>query len=350
MSQLELIATPEDITHAYRLLLQREPDPSGFTHFRDWIRPGNVSTGDLARVFLCSEEFTKRSASIGGTNSVQRPLPTSNTLPCRACTYDDIESTPFRYWSQRLGLPPGHLHRKAWEWCYITQALSERELFGPGRRGLGFAVGREPMTSLYTSMGCEILATDLEAARADEQGWIEGNQHAASVEHLNKAGLCSPELFEANARFRPVNMLEIPSDLANFDFLWSSCALEHLGSLRAGIDFVLCAMNCLRPGGIAVHTTEFNVDSEVDTIETGHDVIYRKRDFLELADELRANGHEIEPFDFRTGNSDADLYIDEPPYTGKVHLKLRIGGFASTSFGLIIRRGLGTAATGKSTR
>jgi hypothetical protein len=348
MSQRGLTATVDDVTHAYRLLLEREPDAAGLAHFQDWIRNGTVSTGEVARVILNSTEFVTRSGTIGATEDLPRPLPSASMLDCRACTQRDIESPNFRYWAQRLGLLPGDLHRKPWEWCYITQALWERGALGLGRRGLGFAVGREPLTSLYTSMGCEILATDLETASADERGWVEGNQHATGVEQLNTAGLCSPELFDANARFRTVNMLDIPPDLADFDFLWSSCALEHLGGLPQGIDFVLNAMNCLRPGGIAVHTTEFNVDSDRRTVESGNAVIYRKRDFLQLVEELRARGYAIEPFDFDTGASEADLHVDEPPYAGKVHLKLRIGGFASTSFGLIIRRNLATAPEGTS--
>lgn len=338
MSQSELVATSEDVTHAYRLLLEREPDAAGLAHFQNWIQDRMATTGELARAFLNSAEFTARFGRLHAAANIPRPS-SSSPLDCRACTQRDVESPNFRYWAQRVGLRPGVLHRKHWEWCYITQALWERGVFGPARRGLGFAVGREPLTSLYTSMGCEILATDLERASADGQGWVEGNQHADGVEQLNAAGLCSPELFEANARFRPVNMLDIPPDLEDFDFLWSSCALEHLGSLRQGIDFVLNAMKCLRLGGVAVHTTEFNVESDAQTIESGHNVIYRKCDFLKLADELRAKGHDIETFNFDTGSSPADLHVDEPPYSGKVHLKLRIGGFASTSFGLIIRRG-----------
>ena len=58
-------------------------------------------------------------------------------------------------------------------------------------------------------------------------------------------------------RFRAVDMNDIPPDLRGFDFTWSSCALEHLGTLRAGADFVVEQMTCLRPGGVAVHTTEY---------------------------------------------------------------------------------------------
>ena len=55
-------------------------------------------------------------------------------------------------------------------------------------------------------------------------------------------------------------MNHLPDDLRGFDFTWSSCALEHLGTLAAGADFVVAQMDCLRPGGVAVHTTEFLVD------------------------------------------------------------------------------------------
>ncbi|MEO7432129.1 MAG: class I SAM-dependent methyltransferase, partial [Dokdonella sp.] len=165
-------------------------------------------------------------------------------------------------------------------------------------------------------------------------------QHASGLKQLNSRGFCSTELFSSNVRFRSVDMRQIPADLIGFDFLWSSCALEHLGSLSAGTDFVKRAIECLRPGGIAVHTTELNVDSDSATLKSGRDVVYRRCDLLELASEMSALGHTVEAFDFDTGNTDADQYVDEPPYGGKFHLKLRIGNFASTSYGLIMTRGL----------
>ena len=113
--------------------------------------------------------------------------------------------------------------------------------------------------------------------------------------------------------------------------------MEHLGNLRHGIEFVINAMKCLRPGGIAVHTTELNCESDTRTVEKGRDVVYRKRDLLELESELSALGHRMAPLDFQLGQTAEDLYVDDPPYVGKVHLKLRIGGFASTSFGLIVK-------------
>jgi 2-polyprenyl-3-methyl-5-hydroxy-6-metoxy-1,4-benzoquinol methylase len=209
-----------------------------------------------------------------------------------------------------------------------------------GSRGLGFAVGTEQLTALFASLGCQIVATDLEQALAKEAGWVDSNQHAAGLDALNGSGLCPPADFAEHVHFRHVDMRSIPADLRGFDFLWSSCAMEHLGSLQHGLDFVLAAVECLRPGGVAVHTTELNCESDSETIETGGSVIYRKSDLNGLAHALRARGHAVEPLDFHLGETAADAYVDEPPYGGKAHIKLRLGGFASTSFGLIITKGI----------
>jgi hypothetical protein len=134
-------------------------------------------------------------------------------------------------------------------------------------------------------------------------------------------------------------MRDIPAGLTGFDFLWSSCALEHLGSLQHGLAFVENAMKCLAPGGVAVHTTELNCDSDEETIETGNSVVYRKRDLLDLARRLTELGYAVEPMDFDLGDTDADAHVDEVPYTN-THLKLRLGPYASTSFGLIVTKPL----------
>src|SRR6516225_3315679 len=96
-------------------------------------------------------------------------------------------------------------------------------------------------------------------------------------------------------------------------------------------------MACLKPGGLAVHTTEFNVSSNDRTIDNGPLVIFRRRDIEKAAARLRAKGHSID-LDFDSGTTPADLYVDLPPYKKEPHLKLKIGEFVSTSIGLVIRK------------
>ena len=229
------------------------------------------------------------------------------------------------------------LHRKMWEWLFIAEALSERDMLRPGRRGLGFGVGTEPLVALFASTGCDVVATDQPPDLAQLSGWAEsGTEWAGGLSGLNKDGLCPDEEFERRVRYRDVDMNAIPDDLRQFDFTWSSCALEHLGSLAAGADFVLAQMGCLAPGGVAVHTTEYTVTSNDDTLESGGTVLYRRRDIEDLVRRLRQAGHSID-VDFTEGTTPEDLHVDTPPYTG-VHLRTTLGRFVTTSLALVIEK------------
>lgn len=236
---------------------------------------------------------------------------------------------------------PTNLHRKLWEYCYITQALYERGMLREGCKGLGFAVGKEPLSSLFAKYGSPILATDLDYELSQEDGWVETDQHARTLADLNERGLCEPDNFDTLVTFQAVDMNNIPDHLKDFDFLWSCCAFEHLGSIQKGLEFVYNAMKCLKPGGIAIHTTDFNVFSNDETIDHHKDVIFRKRDILEIVRRLKIAGHYVAPLSFYTGSGEADKFISLPPYIqDPMHLKLRIDPYVATSIGLIIHKRL----------
>jgi hypothetical protein len=232
-----------------------------------------------------------------------------------------------------------HYHRKLWEYCYIAQALQERGKLGPGSRGLGFAVGREPLPALFASLGCHVVGTDLEPDAQTQAEWVATGQHASSIDAMNERGICPASEFQARARFEYADMNHVPEHLRDFDFLWSSCAIEHVGSLKQCMDAVVNMMKCLKPGGVAVHTTEFNVLSNEDTITDGSSVIPRRQDLLLLRERLHAAGHQMEPLDFECGTQFADYFVDEPPYKGFPHLKLRLDKYIATSIGIIVTAG-----------
>ncbi len=183
-----------------------------------------------------------------------------------------------------------------------------------------------------------MTATDLFVEQAAAQGWVDTNQHAGECAALNDRGLCGKEAFESLVDFQFVDMNAIPESLERgFDFLWSSCAIDHLGTIGRGKRFVLDAMRLLKPGGIAVHTTEYNVSSNSTTIESGPTVLFRHRDIVDLAECLRRDGHHID-LDFDPGSCPADNFVDLPPYVQSTHLKLVIGEYVCTSIGLIITK------------
>ena len=193
--------------------------------------------------------------------------------------------------------------------------------------------------ALFASMGCEIVATDQSSEEASVGGWTDGVQYAGNLAGLNDRALCDHEAFERLTTFRTVDMRSIPPDLGDFDFTWSSCAFEHLGNLEQGLRFVKSQMRCLRPGGVAVHTTELNVSSDDETVRDGPTVLYRRRDLMDLARTLRKHGDQIE-IDFTLGETEDDLHVDRPPWSGS-HLRIEIAGHVATSFALVIEKGSG---------
>lgn len=267
-------------------------------------------------------------------------------LTSQVCRAEDFRSPWLRAWERALrddpAVPSPWLaspHRKLWEWCAIAQALEERDMLRPGRQGIGFAVGQEPLTAAFAARGVSVLATDgPDAGRY----WGPSDQHAGSAAAVFRPALIDHARFAERVRFQPVDMRDLAAlPAGRFDFLWSACALEHLGSLAAGLTFVAAAMRLLRPGGVAVHTTEYNISSNDTTVESGDNVIYRRRDLIEFSDLIRFYGAAMLPIDFDAGQDDADLAFDvEPYYThGRPHVKLLLHGFVSTSILLVLRQG-----------
>jgi SAM-dependent methyltransferase len=256
----------------------------------------------------------------------------------QACTQAQMEERAYAYWCTAIGEVPRY-HRKQWEFCYILQALARHGMLAPGMHGLGFGVGEEPLAALIAQRGAKVMATDLDHTVAQALGWVATDQHAANKAALNGRNLCEPEAFERLVDFRVMDMNAVPAELAGqFDFCWSACALEHLGSIAQGLAFIEHSVECLAPGGVAVHTTEFNCSSNDGTLDHASTVLFRERDFQALAARLRANGHMIE-LTFDLGDMPLDRHIDIAPYSADNHLKLQIERWVTTSFGLIIRKG-----------
>jgi len=253
------------------------------------------------------------------------------------CKAMDYRCGWFRRWCEALGEQP-NLHRKQWEYVYILQSLWERECIGPGKKGLVFAVGSEPLPALMASMGCSVLPTDISPETGREKGWENANQLCTGLEQLNTRGLCDNGLFMERVQYRVVDMNDIPDDLCDFDFNWSSCSFEHLGSIAKGKDFLMNQMKTLRPGGWAVHTTEFNISSNDLTQDENESVFFRKRDIDDVVAELRRAGHFVEEVDISMGGLPEDYQVDVQPHNQKVHLKLQVDQFVVTSIGLIIQK------------
>ena len=227
--------------------------------------------------------------------------------------YEDCFTPTYYYWSERLGLA-NYPSRKQWEHVAIVQALWERGCLQPGKTGIGFGVGKEQEAALFASYGCKILATD-QVLTSESKGWQDTDQLST-----NKTELFYPEIidwtaFDSRVTFENCDMNDIPERYYNtFDFTYSSCSLDHLGTITHGMKFIENSLKCLKPGGWAVHTTEYNVGSNERTVERGATVFWRQKDIEILTTILRQKGYFVEDTDFSRGAHPENFAVDHPPY------------------------------------
>ncbi|HEV2545523.1 MAG TPA: hypothetical protein VGU70_22495, partial [Methylobacterium sp.] len=160
--------------------------------------------------------------------------------------------------------------------------------------------------------------------------------------------------FDQRVKLRYVDMNHIPGDLVDYDLCWSICALEHIGSIEKGLNFIENSLKTLKPGGVAIHTTEYNFMRDDYTIDNWGVVLFQRKHFIELSERLTAAGHRVMPLDLRVGSKPLDQFIDLPPFphdlpegirqewgSGVSHIKVSVDGIPCTCFGFIIIKGQG---------
>lgn len=287
-------------------------------------------------------------------NNIQvKQTPSAYNLTSKLSTQNDIESEWCRYWMQVLKIPFRY-HRKLWEYGFVLQTLFEHDMFG--KQGLGLACGTEVVPSYLIAQGCTITAGDKPFTQDDhaQEGWASSQQYTQSKESLYHEKLVGRSIFNDNFTLAYVDMNHLPHDLyEDFDFCWSICAIEHLGSIRHGLEFLKNSLRLLRKGGISVHTTEFNLFSDKTTIDNWGSVLFTKKDLSCLSDEIIQAGGLLYSFDFDMGDGLFDRYIDMPPYPHQSvmgigsplpalescpHIKLLVDGFPATCVGVIIQK------------
>lgn len=268
----------------------------------------------------------------------------SGKIKSHSFIYSDFDKPWYEHWAKKLkqteqGKGKYHLHaNKFWQNAVMVQALDERGVLENGKTCIGFGVGKERLPALFASMGIKVTATDQDFTQAKAKQW-KNDQLAEGAFSLNEDKICEPELFKKNVSYSQVDMRKIPKKFhGKYDFLWSNCALGHLGSIENGMKFIKQSLECLRPGGWAVHTTEFNILSNDETVAKGDTVIFRAKDIYNLGVELTKLGYKCEPFHFTPGRLETDARVSLRPEWGNDYSKLLVGGHITTQIVLIIQK------------
>jgi hypothetical protein len=237
---------------------------------------------------------------------------------------------------------PTFYNRKLWEWAQILEVAKITGNLVSDKNALGFAVGQEPIPAILAKYGLKVLATD--APKEDSDAWIPTGEHMNSLNDLLHPEIVQNSIAAEKISVAPVDMNQIPVLSQKYDFIWSSCAIEHLGSPLRGFDFVLKTLDLLNEGGISCHTTELELEPRSETADYGNCAIYQVRDLLTLKDAVTTMGYEMELNTYVDLSTPQDRWISRIALVGAEntddlsHLKLGIAGSISTSFVITIRK------------
>ncbi|MFN6265515.1 MAG: class I SAM-dependent methyltransferase [Alphaproteobacteria bacterium] len=335
------------IKWAFRFFLGREPrnrkEIAKHAHHADIesLRRSFVDTVEF-RTFLSSQRpwaapLFLLARPVNSAIPFMFSPPSLATPTSQMCTEAQFHEEAHRKICNALAIDPAHIHRKTWEFVWIIAGLRRAGLLRPGIRALGFGVGNEPLPAFFARLGMEVLATDAPQEAIAGQGWDTTGQHAAGLEQLWHPKIVGREHFDKHVSFAQVDMNAIPANLGGFDFCWSSCCFEHLGSIEKGLDFVCNSLSTVKPGGLVLHTTEFNLTSNDETFEDQTLSLFRRRDIEALYARLIEEGHKPWPINFYPGMGEMDAHVDLPPFATP-HLKIQLGKYVSTSIGLAVQK------------
>ncbi len=186
----------------------------------------------------------------------------------RALQFSDFKTSWYQRWATELKQDNDHLDgfmlksNKFWQNAAIIQALYEHKLLQEGTSGLGFGVGNERLPALLAKYNVDVTATDQDYRKTKALHWSKG-ELATGLKSLNKYGICDDGQLKKHVSYMPADMKKIPPSFnEKYDFVWSNCALGHLGSIKEGLSFINDSLSCLKPGGWSIHTTETNVLSK----------------------------------------------------------------------------------------
>ncbi len=265
--------------------------------------------------------------------------PTMSGVTSQLVTYKQTCDPIYAKWLKEMK-EENHHNRKQWEYVFIMQALEENGMLAADKKGLGFGVGSEPLPALMAKRGISTLVTEINIETKNENGWVKGRNKQEYMAALNSKDICDESRFNELVYFRDVDMNYIPQDLRGFDFVWSSCSLEHLGTIDKCTEFIFNSLDCLKQGGIAAHTTEYTL-SKNKTVTEGSTVFFREKDIRQIEKRLIDAGHRV-TINLNKGNTFRDWKIDFPPYKKDNHLKLLVSKqwklLVATSIGLIIKK------------
>lgn len=195
---------------------------------------------------------------------VLRPVDRWLTAPAATCEFDgqapalnkvcrtsDARDPEWRRGYGDLGFPDdgARFHRKIWEFNQALYGLRTLRRLAPEATSIGIGCGHEEFMYFLANRLRLVVATDLY-----EGTYLGGESQADVLEHPAKY---APFPYrEHHLKVRRMNGLALDAAASSFDIAFCLSSIEHFGSMADKRQALAEMVRVLKPGGVAVVTTE----------------------------------------------------------------------------------------------
>ena len=213
----------------------------------------------------------------------------------KICDRSDWARPAWRQALEDLGYSPdpARVHRKEWEFAQGVYGLRKLRCLSPVAAALGLGAGAEPIIFFLAGRLRRVVATDLYAG--------DFSRHEADPRILRDPEAFAPFSYDRDRlEVRQMDATAIDYEPESFDVVFSFSSFEHFGSRRAQRACLTGMYRVLRPGGVAVLTTEVILNTW-----GRHGDYFRLTELLD--DMIPGAGFRLTGGDFRFATSRATL-------------------------------------------
>ena len=170
----------------------------------------------------------------------------------RVCRPDAWEDPEWLGIVRALGIDPGLIHRKTFEWAQLVFGLERLGALGLDKTVLGVGAGHEHALYYLANRSRLTVATDLYGGH-----FVETPGQEAAPDFLAEPGKYAPFPYRADRLLPlPADGLRLPFADQSFDVVYSLSSIEHFGGHENAAVAMREKARVLKPGGIACVATE----------------------------------------------------------------------------------------------
>src|SRR6187200_1831252 len=253
---------------------------------------------------ICEKEVFEFTSYLKRTSPYHIINPSDQPKLNRLCCIEDWENNEIKKALAELQKlsSEGFIHRKDWEWALGIIAMRRFGKLNEKSTAIGVGSGTEPVPFYLANKVKYVYATDL-------YGQNDGWKRAAPSDFPENPKKYAPFPYKEDA-LTVLRMdgtkLEFPSE--SFDIAFSFSSIEHFGGKNhsGALRSVKEMERVLKPGGLAVITTEYIINDKEHLEFFNRRTIYS--DLIDKLERLKL----VEPLDLRITSKTLDTVMDYP--------------------------------------